>query len=98
MFCMKVIIKERWHLRLPLLVGCGQFFLSSNQIAGFFDHQYLWNESCDILVFFCLELVIKGMQHLRLPLLVGLASFPSHLITLQDSFIVNISERNPGIS
>ena len=25
--------------------------LSSNQIAGFFDHQYLWKESSDILCF-----------------------------------------------
>ena len=32
------------------LVGCGQFRLLSSQIAGFFDHKFLWKESIDILV------------------------------------------------
>ena len=57
----------RWrsqHLRLPILVGCGQFCLLSNQIAGFFDRQYLWKESSDPN--FCMAIVIKGRQHLRL--------------------------------
>ena len=31
--CMEMIIKERKHLILPLLVGCGQFCVSFNQIA-----------------------------------------------------------------
>ena len=35
--------------------------------TGFFDHQYFWKESSDIL-FFCMELVIKRRQHLGLPL------------------------------
>ena len=35
--------------RLLLLVGCGQVCLSSSQSAGFFDDQYLWKESSDIL-------------------------------------------------
>ena len=44
-------------LRLPLMVGCDQFFLSSNQIVGFFDHQFLWKELIDILVF------LHGVSH-----------------------------------
>ena len=50
-FCMKIAIKCRWHLELPLLVGYDQLCLLSNQIAGVFDHQYLWKESIAILVF-----------------------------------------------
>ena len=38
-----MIINGRKDLRLPLLIGC----LSSNQIAGFFDYQYLCKESVD---------------------------------------------------
>lgn len=45
-------------MRLPLLVGFKQSYFSSNQIVGFFDHQYLWKESLDILVF-CIEVIIK---------------------------------------
>ena len=40
------------YLRLPLLVGCGQLYLLSNQIAGFFFyHQDLWKKLIDILIF-----------------------------------------------
>ena len=35
---MELVITEKRHLRLPLLVACGQG-LSFNQIAGFFDQQ-----------------------------------------------------------
>ena len=28
---------------------CGQLCLSSNQTTRFFDHQYLWKESIDLL-------------------------------------------------
>ena len=31
-------------MRPPFLVGCGQLCLFSNQIAGFFDYQYLWKK------------------------------------------------------
>lgn len=41
---MKMIINGRKDLRLPLLVG---WCLSSSQIAGFFDYQYLCKESVD---------------------------------------------------
>ena len=33
------------HLRLALLIGCGQVCLSSNRIPGFCDQQYLCKES-----------------------------------------------------
>ena len=42
---MELFIKRRYHLRLPLLVRCGHFYLLANQIAGLFDHKYLWKES-----------------------------------------------------
>ena len=41
-----------------LLVRCGQFYLSSNQIAGFFVHQDLWKESYDVL-----HGVLHGVHH-----------------------------------
>ena len=47
-----------------------QSCLLSNLIAGFFDHQYLWKESSNILVF-CMDLGIKGRWHLRLSLFIG---------------------------
>ena len=71
-FHMEIIIKRMQDLSLLLLVECGQLCLLSNQIAGFFDHQYLRKESIDILVF-CIEIFIKESQHPRLPLLVEYA-------------------------
>ena len=44
-------ILRRKDLGLELLVGCGQLCLSSNQIAGFCDHQYLLEEPIDTLDF-----------------------------------------------
>ena len=38
-FCMKLLIKGRQYLRLPLLVKCGQLCLFSNEIAGSIHHQ-----------------------------------------------------------
>ena len=35
--CMGIIIKGRWHLWLPLLVGCVWVYLLANQIPGLFD-------------------------------------------------------------
>ena len=54
---MESIIKPREHLGLLVLVTCCQICLSCNQIALFFDHQYLGRDSINI--------------YLRLPLLVG---------------------------
>lgn len=48
--CIELVIKE---MRLPLLVWFDQLRLSSNHIAGFFDHQYLREDvSCFFFVFF----------------------------------------------
>ena len=44
-FCMEIIIRGRYHLRLLLLVGCGQVCSWANQILEFFDYQYIWKES-----------------------------------------------------
>ena len=37
---------------------CGHLCLLSNQIAGFFNRQYLWKESTDLL-HFCIEIIIE---------------------------------------
>ena len=50
-FGLEIAISGREDLRLPLLSTCGQLSLLSNLIAGFFDHQYLCNESIDTLDF-----------------------------------------------
>ena len=39
-------------MRRPLSVGCGQMCLLFNQIAVFFDRQYLLKKNIDILVFY----------------------------------------------
>lgn len=49
---MKIIIMGRGDLQVPVLVGCGQICLLFNQISGFFDQQYIWNKSIDVLVFY----------------------------------------------
>ena len=51
MFCMKITIKGRQHVRLPVLFDCGNLCFSSSQIAGFFDYQYMLKESSDLGLF-----------------------------------------------
>ena len=46
---MVITIKGRYHVRLSLLFGCGQVRFSPDNIAGFFDQQYLWKKQ--IIVF-----------------------------------------------
>ena len=75
------------HLGLPLLVGCDQLGLS-NLIVGFLDHQ----ELIHILGH------LDGGSHLRVPLLFSLFSCVSHLMKLQDSFIIDISVWNQSVS
>lgn len=48
-FCMEMTISRRKDLILPLLVVCNQMYLLFNQIAGFFDHHYLWMGSINTL-------------------------------------------------
>ena len=69
-YCKELIVEEKWHLSLPLLVTFGQLCLSSIPIAGFFDLQYLWKESINVFVF-CMQIIIKGRWLLRQSLLVG---------------------------
>ena len=45
--------------KIPTLIGYSKLCLSSNQISGFFDHQYPWKESIDLLDF-CMEITIKA--------------------------------------
>ena len=94
-FCREIVSNGRQHPGQALLGGCGQLCLLSSQIVGFFDHQYLWNESSDILVF-CMELVIKGMQHLRLTIF-SVVSCASHSIRLQEYLIISISTMSQPI-
>ena len=56
-FCMDLVINIMQHLTQPLLVGFGKVCLLFNQIAGFFDHQYLSKESICILDF------LHGFNH-----------------------------------
>ena len=49
---------------------CDQVDLLSNQITGFFDHQYLRMQSIEILDF-CMMIIFNGRCHQRLPLLVA---------------------------
>ena len=46
-----ITINGRKDPRPPLLVGCGQLYLSPNRIVGFFDRQYLGKESINTLDF-----------------------------------------------
>ena len=68
--------------------------VSANQNAVFFDHQYLWKKSFDILDF-CVEIITRKSQYLRLLLSVfrsGVASGASHPVRMQDSLVINNSE------
>ena len=62
-FCMEITIKERYHLRLPLLGGCGHLCFLSNQIAGFFLIISISGRNQQIS--FCMEIIIKGRAFLH---------------------------------
>lgn len=71
--------------------------LSTNQIAGSFAHHYLRKESMDILHSLHRDNhqeKVASETHFQL----GVASFDSHLVRLQDSFIISISRNNQVIS
>ena len=70
-FCMKISSREGSMWDYLLWLGVGQLPFSSNQIAGFLNHQYIWKGSRIIdtpggkktnwyLSFLCRELVSKG--------------------------------------
>ena len=90
---MEITIKGRKDLRLPVLVGCCQLCLLSSQIAGFFDHQYLWKESMNTKDFF-----LGGNQQWKegwgYHFCLGLANCVYHSNRLQNSLIINISAWN----
>ena len=48
--CIEIIIKEQQHLRLPVLIGCGQVCVWMSRIPGAFNHQYLWKEIIETFV------------------------------------------------
>ena len=55
----------------------------------FFDHQFLWKESIDVLVF-CMEIVIKESCHFWF----GVVRCASHPIRLQDFFYHSTAGKN----
>ena len=67
----------------------------SNQIAKFFDHQFLLKEFIYILVFWY-RVSHQGLVHLQLSVLVefSVTSCVCCLIKLQDSLISNITGKN----
>ena len=68
--------------------------LSTNQIVGFFDHQYVWKKSIDILDF------LRGGNHQEKlaswdnHFWLVVASFACHPGRLLDFLIINISGKN----
>ena len=61
-FCMVIITKERYHLRIPLFGGCGQLYLLSNQIVGSF---FINISGRNQRISFCMEIIIKGRDFLH---------------------------------
>ena len=57
---MVITTKGRYHVRLSLLFGCGQVRFSSDNIAGFFDQQYLWKKR--IIVF---DILLKDCHQVK---------------------------------
>ena len=95
-FCMEIIIKERQHLRLPPLDGYGELYLSSNQIRGFFDHQYLLKESINISGFLY-GYKHPRRQHLNYHFWLCVASCVFCPVRLQDVFIINIWRKSSNL-
>ena len=98
-FCMEIIVEDKQHLKLPLLDWCGQFWLLSNQIAKFFDHQYQYLQKQVMSNYFLhavshKEMVAYETNHTWL----DVASCASCPIKLHDSLVINITGRNQLIS
>ena len=90
--CMKLTIKGRQYLTVLLLIESAQLFFSSNQIAEFFDLQYLRKESNAIT--FSHGYVHDGKVASDILTWLCVASCASHPVRLQDFFIINISGKN----
>lgn len=88
-FGLEIISKARQPLRLPLLFGYCQVFLSYNLNAGFFDDYFPWKISINILN------VLHGDSHQR-----KVASQTTTFgwlwpcVKMQDSLTINIFGRN----
>ena len=68
----------------------GAKMLSTNQIAVFFDHQYFWKESSNILVIFHgVSLQAKTAPE-KVVVWLDIARFIFHAIRLHDSLIIYI--------
>ena len=76
----------------------GSEMLSANHIAVFFDHQYLWKKSSDILVIFHgVGLQAKEASE-KVVVWLDVTRFAFHLIKLHDSLVINILGENQLIS
>ena len=72
--------------------------LSANQIAVFFDHQYIRKKSSDILLIFHeVGLQAKAASE-KVVVWLDVTRFAFHVITLHDSLVVNILGKNQLIS
>ena len=83
-------------MRLPLLVGYGQFCPSSNQ-TGPFDHQYLLKKSSD-LIFLHRDSHQGNVAPEITTFWLGLVCCMSHPVRLKDSLIGNKARKNQFIS
>ena len=76
----------------------GSELLSANHIAVFFDHQYLWKKSSDILVIFHgVGLQAKASSE-KVVAWLAVTRFAFHVIRLHDSLVINILGENQLIS
>ena len=96
---MVLVIKGRYHLGIPLLIGCGQLHLLSNQTAGLFDYQYLWKESTDIFDFLHGDNDQGKVGSKATVFWLGMASCASRPIRLEDFLIIiSVSGKNQVVS
>ena len=75
----------------------GSKILSANQIGVFFDRQYIWNESCAILVIFHGVGLQEKAATEKAVVWSDVARFAFHAMTLYYSLIVNILGENQVI-
>ena len=83
--------------RLTFLVGFGQICFSSNQIAGFFDHKYLWMKSIDVVDFLHGDNHQGKEEYETTCFWLGVVNWASRRIGLQD-FFISISRKDQLIS
>ena len=83
--------------RLTFLVGFGQICFSSNQIAGFFDHKYLWMKSIDVVDFLHGDNYQGKEEYETTCFWLGVVNWASRRIGLQD-FFISISRKDQLIS